>query len=126
MRRRNRKKNVQAFALSVPLTSFVVLVATLALGYVWLVCRCQSMGNELKELEVRRDALRKEHEQEVFKWTRMKSPQSLERALRDYRIDMTWPSSRQVVRLRPDDMRAPAAWDSAEETQIARVERSVK
>ncbi|MCE9615036.1 MAG: hypothetical protein K8T26_12225 [Lentisphaerae bacterium] len=122
MRRRNRKKTVHAFALPVPLAGCVVLAASLALAYVWMVCRCQTLGNELKELEGHRDALLKEYQQELFKWTRLKAPQNLERALRDHGIGMTWPSSRQIVRLRPDDVRGDG-WGGAEEQQLARLDR---
>ena len=123
MRRRNRKKTVNAFVLPVPLAGAVVLVASLALAYVWMVCRCQTMGSELKDLEIRRDALLKEYQQELFKWTKLKAPQNLERALRDHGISMTWPSSRQVVRLRPSDVRG-GGWESSSEPQLARLDRA--
>jgi hypothetical protein len=104
VRRRNRKKAVKAYALPVPLAGFVVLAGSLALAYVWMVCRCQTLGDELKQLETRRDVLLKEYQQELFKWTRLKAPQNLERALMQHNLSMSWPSSRQVVRLRMGDV----------------------
>ncbi len=122
MRRRNRKKTVNATVLPVPLAGFVVLAASLALAYVWMVCRCQTLGNELKHLEGRRDGLLKEYQQELSKWTRLKAPQNLERALLRNGIGMTWPSSRQVVRLRASDVEGDGA-EVVEQAQVASIDR---
>ena len=120
MRRRNRKKTVNAYALPVPLAGFVVLAASVALVYVWMVCRCQTLGNDLKQLEVQRDDLRKRYQEEVSNWTRLKSPENLERALEHHQLNMTWPSSRQVVRLR---RMAPDGIDTATKTEVASLAR---
>lgn len=123
MRRRNRKKTLHAQALPAPWVGVVMVAVTVALGYVWTVARSQTLGNELRALEQKRDALLKSHAHEQFKWTRMKSPENLERELRDRGIAMTWPSSRQVVRLRAADVHSD--WPDAGEPQLAGMERGM-
>lgn len=122
MRRRNRKKNLYANTVPVPVAGLAVLVASLALGYLWMVCRCQTLGRELAQLEARREALIKDEQQELFKWTRLKSPQSLERALAAAGIAMTWPANRQIVRLRRNEIEG-APWDEEEGRQVAGLRR---
>lgn len=121
MRRRNRKKTLEAHALSGPFVGLAVLAGSLALGYVVMISRSQSLGAELAVLERDRDALVKQHQQEVFKWTRMKAPPNLERALREHGLDMSWPSSRQIVRLRTRDVNSD--WIDVDEPQVARLDR---
>ena len=118
MRRRNRKKNLYAHVLPVPLAGLVVGLVTLALAYLYLECRCQTLGRELAALEQHRDTLIEDRAHEQFKWTTLKSPQSLERALQANGLSMTWPSHRQVVRLRRDDVPADA-WESGAAEQFA-------
>ncbi len=120
MRKRNQKKTLQAHALSGP-GAFLVVVGSLLLGYVVMVSRSQAMGHELSALEKQRDALVKEYQQEQFKWTRMKSPENLERALREHGLSMQWPSSRQIVRLRARDVQGD--WLGADEAQLAHLDR---
>jgi hypothetical protein len=122
VRRRNRKKNVNAFILPIPIAGLVIVLVTLCIGYVMLMCRRQTLGGELAELERQRTELLKQHEQELFKWTCLKAPENLERALRLRGIAMTWPSNRQIVRMR----RHSNSPDSAEldvAPRVARLER---
>jgi hypothetical protein len=98
--RRNRKKRrMNGFMVPAPFAIVVVLVATISLGYVWLGCRCDSVGKELKALETQKAELEKRILNEEYKWTRMKSPGSIEEALTRFGIVMTWPGREQVVRL---------------------------
>jgi len=121
VRRRNRKrKKLNSRIFPVPFAGLLVVGVTLALGYVWLCLRCQTLGDELKKLEERREILAREHQQELFKWTRAKAPHQLELALAKHKLAMTWPSSRQVVQLRADDLVADRWHDG---TQLARMER---
>jgi hypothetical protein len=122
VRRRNRKKNVNAFILPIPVAGMVIVLVTLCIGYVMLMCRRQTLGGELAALERQRTELLNQHEQELFKWTCLKAPDSLERALRLRGIAMTWPSNRQIVRLRRRaDSPETAELDAA--PRVARLER---
>jgi len=99
MARRNRKKRMDGFMFPVPFAGFVVAASTLALGYVWLGCRCDSLGSDIRELEKESIALNKAYLNEEYRWTRIKSPRNIERALAAHGIQMTWPRRDQVVRL---------------------------
>ncbi|MFC1499065.1 hypothetical protein ACFLS1_11440 [Verrucomicrobiota bacterium] len=98
-KRRNRKKNVNGFVLPAPFAGGVILVSTLALGYVWLNCRCESLGKELKKLEVRKTQLHDQYLTEEYKWTQIKSPDNVERELKKRNIVMNWPRRDQIVRI---------------------------
>lgn len=101
MRRRNKKKvRHDASMAPMKIIGIIVVIATSFLGYVWLNCRCQALGQELKVLENKQELLVRNHREEQFKWTRMKAPQNLEGALARNGLDMVWPSNRQVVRIR--------------------------
>ena len=124
MRRRNRKKKKNdAFLFPVPFAGLAIVIVTVGLGYVWMSCRCQALGQDLKALENRREELNKTYQQELYKWTRMKAPQNLDRELARRGIAMTWPSSRQVVRLGRHDLLADP-WEVDPGVRYARVERS--
>jgi hypothetical protein len=104
MMRRNRKKmTMDGFIFPVPFAGLVVVISALALGYVWLGCRCEALGKELKRLETEKAELSKRWLNEEYNWTRMKSPQSIERALARHGIAMTWPRPEQIVRLTEAD-----------------------
>jgi hypothetical protein len=104
-RKRNRKK-VNGFVFPAPFAGVVVLVSTFALGYVWLDCRSEALGEQLKAMELRRTVLEKMQCNEEYRWSMMKAPQNMERALAKHGIEMTWPREDQIVRLcrpRPDN-----------------------
>jgi hypothetical protein len=101
MARRNRKKQkVNGFLLPAPVTTVVVLVSTLALGYIWLGCQCETIGKSIKTLEAEQMILKQQISNEAGRWAEMKSVRNLERALRSRGIQMTAPATRQVVALR--------------------------
>jgi hypothetical protein len=99
MRRRNRKKQVDGFVFPVPFAGLLVIIATLALTYVWMGCRCESLGKEIKALEQEREVLQKKYLTREYTWTQMKSPRNIEKALARFNIKMIWPANNQIVRL---------------------------
>ena len=103
-RRNKKKKKMNAHVFPVPFAGVAVLVCVLGLSYIWLVGQCEAVGKELKTLEKEYDVLQKKYVNEEFRWARMKSPSSMEKALAYRGIDMDWPSSRQIVFLRRTDM----------------------
>jgi len=102
--RNRKKKQMDAFIFPVPFAGVVMLFSMLALGYVWLGCRCEALGKELKALEKESSGLRKKFLNEKYKWARMKSPRNIEGMLAHHNISMTWPRRGQVVRLQDVDV----------------------
>ena len=99
MIRKNRKKRLHGFVLPAPFTGIVVAGALLALSYVWLDCRCESIGRDIKNLEAEKTQLKKDLLSEESRWSKMKSPVNIEAVLAKHNIVMTWPRQDQVVRL---------------------------
>lgn len=99
MIRKNRKKRLHSFVLPAPLSGVVVAGALLALSYVWLDCRCESLGRDIKNLEAEKVQLKKDLLSEESRWSKMKSPANIEAVLAKHNIVMTWPRQDQVVRL---------------------------
>ena len=102
--KRRRKRKTDGFTFPVPFAGAVIVVSVLALVYVWLGCRCESLGREIKRMESRRMELGKRYLNEEYRWTRLKSPRSLEQALERLAIPMHWPDSSQVVTVGQPDV----------------------
>ena len=102
---RANKKRVDGFVFPAPFAVGVVLVSGLALVYVWMGGRCEAMGKELKGLETDKKELAKKFQAEEFRWSRMKSPASVEHALVRHGVTMNWPRKDQIVRLSENDVR---------------------
>lgn len=77
-----------------------ILLAAIGLAYVWVNGQAAALGGDLQRLDVEHSKLVKQHLNEEYRWARMKSPQSLEKALSDHRLVMGAPRHNQVVRLR--------------------------
>jgi hypothetical protein len=103
MKKKKNRKRVDGFVFPVPFAGALIVVATLALAYVWMGCRCEALGREIKGLEGDKTVLYKKCLNEEYRWTQMKSPRNLERVLAKHRIKMVWPRPAQIVRLRGID-----------------------
>jgi hypothetical protein len=97
--RKNRRKNSPGFAFPAPLVALLVLIALLALSYLWLCGRCEDLGRRIQELEARNVDLQKRIVNEEYRWTNMTSPRNIEQLLRTHRLNMTWPEESRVIRL---------------------------
>lgn len=98
-RKRNRKKRVDGYLFPVPFASLLVVAGLAALAYLWMLSRCEAIGAEIKALEQAEAELTERYLNEELKWTRMRSPQNLERILARNGVRMDWPTGRQVVLL---------------------------
>lgn len=96
-RKRNRKKRVEGYLFPVPFASLLVVAGVAALAYLWMLSRCEAIGAEIKVLERAEAELTERYLNEELKWTRMRSPQNLERILARNGVKMDWPSGQQVV-----------------------------
>ena len=99
MKKMKNRKRVDGFVFPVPFAGALIVIATLALAYVWMGCRCEALGREIKGLENEKGILYKKYLTEEYRWTQMKSPGNLERVLERHRLAMVWPKPAQVVRL---------------------------
>ena len=106
-RRRNRKKESAGFIFPLPLAGVLGLAAAIALTYLWLCGRCETIGSQIKVLEDRRTELQKRVGSEEYKWASMKSPVHIERLLQQFNIHMIWPEKAQVVQVQAEDRVTP-------------------
>jgi len=124
MSRRNRKRHVEGFALPVPFAGLVILAVTFSLGYVWLTCRCEGLGRDIAVLEKQKAELAKQFSHEEFKWSRMRSPIEIEKALARCNLEMVLPDHRQVVRISAADL-PPAHYEEEDQPEYAMIERTL-
>ena len=96
-KRQNKKKTQNTMLLPAPLAGLAIIILTCAVGRVYLKSRCERIGKEIQALEVTREKLRNQFINEKCRWTRMKSPQSIEAALDRHNINMALPRNDQVV-----------------------------
>lgn len=82
-----------------PYAGAFALAVGLALGYVWLKSRCDSLEREINALETEKEDLEKVLHYEEYKWSQMKSPASIEAALAKHKLVMSWPRNDQVIRI---------------------------
>jgi len=109
----NRKKDKWIGGIiSIPFAVIIFLAPTLCLGYLSLETRCQMIGKELKALESEIEDLHQKCLYEESCWMRTKSPAEIDRALRRCRIEMSWPSEKQIVRMNATDLSATLASDA--------------
>ncbi len=100
MTHRNRRRRARAFLVPAPVAGVIVLAVTLALVYVWMDHACSALGQQIRDLEQTHAALRNDLVRESNRWTTMKTPANLERALLRHGIIMNLPRPEQVVRVR--------------------------
>ena len=98
--KRNRKRRQQGTILPVPFGTIVVMLSALAIGYVWLDCRCAAVGNELAALEKEKAALRNKYLNEQCRWVKTRAPGNIEKAMIRDNIHMILPRPDQVIHLK--------------------------
>jgi len=99
MARRNRRKTSEGFTFPVPIASLFVLGAIVALSYLWLDSRCETLEDELRALEEQKQAVRQRFSMEESKWAEMKTSPYIRKALRRHGLHMSWPDEAHVVRV---------------------------
>ncbi len=125
-KKRKKQQQMNGYIFPVPFAGIVVVASALALGYVWLGCQCEALGDEIKTIEARGLDLNKKMMTAEYRWVRTKSPRSLEIALQRHGIKMDWPRAGQVVRL--ERVALPRSYgdhDMAGAMRIAKVSRNV-
>jgi len=69
MARRNKKRRSEGFIFPAPFAVALVTVSMLSLCFLWLRVRCETLGQELQKLEVRKATLQRNYLNEEFKWS---------------------------------------------------------
>ncbi len=95
---RNKKKS-QAGVVPAKFAVTLVVLSIISLCYLWLRGRCETLGRDLKDLEVRKAALQRAYLNAEYRWSNFKSPSNIDRALKAQGLVMGWPGKDQVVRL---------------------------
>lgn len=129
-RKRNRKKRVDGYLFPVPFASLLVVVGLAALAYLWMLSRCEAIGTDIKQLERVQAKLTERYLNEELKWTRMRSPQNLERILARNGVNMDWPKGQQVVLMadagiwtQQHELAGDMLGDAAQYAGVSRMER---
>ncbi len=126
MIKKNRKKTQAKFPVPIPLVALVLVLAGLSLVYVCLQSRTETLGREIKQLEVARDRLRDQLVRDQCEWARLQSPSNLEQALKMHGLVMTWPNRDQIVRIRYDgSLDTLRGLESRPGSRVARADRIV-
>ncbi len=104
-RRKHKKLRAQAHKPGVsgviPGTLFgtLLLLAAFSLSYLYVCGRCVALGDKITKLEKERDVARREIANEEYKWSKLMSPESMKRLMKEHGLEMIWPSEDSVVRL---------------------------
>lgn len=126
MAKKNKRKGQPAFPVPIPLVVAVLAAASFALVYVCLQSRTETLGHDIKKLEASRDRLREQLVRAQCDWARLQSPSSLEQALKQHGLVMTWPARDQIVRVQLDgSLDNPRGATGRPALPVARVDRIV-
>ncbi|HMP72414.1 MAG TPA: hypothetical protein PKE55_04040 [Kiritimatiellia bacterium] len=82
----------------------LLVAAVLSLAYLSLGARSEELGREINRLEKRLEAVRRDVQNEEFKWSHLTSPGELEKLFKRHNIVMSWPPPENIVRLRRGDL----------------------
>ena len=105
---RNRKNGHEGGRMVFWGVALSLLVAALAVVYLGLSNTCESIGRQIKRLEVDRAELRKRVVNEERNWATARSIGNMERLMENHGIVMTWPEERHIIRLRAAEPDEPA------------------
>ena len=126
MAKKNKKKGQAKLPVPIPLVALVFVLAGLSLVYVCLHTRTETLGRDIKTLEVARDHLREQLVLEQCEWARLQAPSSLEQAMKTHGLVMTWPGRDQIVRVRYDgSLDSPRGFEMRPASRVARADRLV-
>jgi hypothetical protein len=98
-RRQNIKKGSEGPIFPAPLAAILSAAAILSLSYLWFCGRCEALGMQIQALESKKAELHKRVINEEYKWSNMKSPQTIEDLLHRFNLAMVWPEENRVVRM---------------------------
>ncbi len=124
MARRNRRKKSAGFVFPLPVAALLMATVALLLMYVWLDARGQALGARIRVLERQKAEIARRYDHEIWKWEAMKSPASIERALRQHSMDMVWPVEGNLVRIQNQRADETSLAAGRQVVQVSRLVRS--
>ncbi len=101
--KKNRKKQAVISILPWRMTAFFLAVGVTAFLYLWLSNQCEALGVEIRKLEDQKAEIRKRVVNEEYRLANMKTPENVDRLLRQFGIQMGLPEPGQVVLVRSRD-----------------------
>ena len=106
----NRKKGNKAVRFGPALKAVLICVVTcgLGLGYVWQKQQINSLGQQIKENEIKLEELRRENKRRGDNLAYLMSPQELDTRLRQLNLDLMVPRPEQIVVLQEQREPAPS------------------
>lgn len=110
MARKNRKNGHEGSRMIFWGVPGMALVALLGMVYLHLHGACESIGREIKRLEGQRADLRKQVVNEERNWEMARYIQNMQRLMDAHGIAMTFPESKNVIRLRAAEPEEPAQY----------------
>ncbi|MEI6807884.1 MAG: hypothetical protein WCN95_04120 [bacterium] len=124
-KKRTKAVSIKGIVPILPISCVVLLSGALLL-YLSPGKRCEDLGKELKVLDSEIADLKRKCENEEDRWMRLKSPGELEKLLRRWNLQMTWPDDQKIVRLTQADaaVALEPAW-RARRPQYAQIGRVV-
>ena len=98
-RNKNRKRDEVPGVFPAALAMLLGGAIVVALSYLWLCGRCDSIGRRIKQFEQQKLAVERARVNEEFQWSNMTSPQNMEKLLKAHGLEMSWPAEKNVVRI---------------------------
>lgn len=105
--RRNRKKATGAAILPWRWVGVLCGFGLIAFAYLWLLGQCDALGREIKQLEDQKAEIRKRVLNEEYRLANMKTPENIDRLLKQFGLVMGLPEPGQVVVVRERDGARP-------------------
>ncbi len=99
-RKKNRKREVEVPRTVGSIASTLVLAGVIAMAYLYLGNRCNTLGNEMASLEKEYSKLEQTLRVEESRWGRMKSVPGVKAALQHFNLNMDYPEPSRIVHLR--------------------------
>lgn len=103
LRVKGRKQHVHG-VIPGTLVGVLLMLAGFALSYLYVCGRCAALGERISELEIVREKLKREIVTEEHKWSKLTTPENMERLIKQHNLEMVWPSGDSVLRLQRDPL----------------------
>ena len=105
----NRKKGNKAVRFCPALKAVLICVVTcgLGLGYVWQKQQINSLGQQIKENEIKLEELRRENKRRGDNLAYLMSPQELDTRMRQLNLDLMVPRPEHIMVLQEQRESAP-------------------